>query len=98
MPRTRPPYPPEFREQAVRLVRETGKTVTEVAHELGVSVESLRIWVKRQEIEEGKRDGLKAAEREELERLRREVRVLREEREILRKAVAFFAQESQRGR
>ena len=98
MPRTRTPYPPEFREQAVRLVRESGKKMTEVARELGVSVESLRTWVRRQEIEEGKRNGLKATEREELERLRRENRILREEREILRKAAAFFVQETQRGR
>ncbi|MEW6546782.1 MAG: IS3 family transposase [Bacillota bacterium] len=92
MPRTRPPYPPEFREQAIRLVKEAGKTMTEVARRLGVSVESLRHWIRQQEIDEGKREGLTTDEKKELERLRREVRVLREEREILRKAAAFFRQ------
>lgn len=98
MPRTRPPYPPEFREQAIRLVKEAGKTMTEVARRLGVSVESLRHWIRQQEIDEGKREGLTTDEKKELERLRREVRVLREEREILRKAAAFFAKEAERTR
>jgi transposase len=98
MPRTRPPYPPEFREHAIRLVKEAGKTMTEVARDLGVSVESLRHWIRQQEIDEGKREGLTTDEKKELERLRREVRVLREEREILRKAAAFFAKEAERTR
>ena len=98
MPRTRPPYPPEFREQAIRLVKEAGKTMTEVARDLGVSVESLRHWIRQQEIDEGSREGLTTDEKKELVRLRREVRVLREEREILRKAAAFFAKEAERTR
>jgi transposase len=84
--------------QAVRLVRESGKTITDVARELGVSVESLRHWVRQQEIDEGNREGLTTGERKELERLRRENRILREEREILRKAAAFFAKEAERTR
>jgi len=98
MPRSRPPYPPEFREGAVRLVREGGKTVVEVARDLGVSAESVRNWVKQHEINAGQREGLTSAEREELQRLRRETRVLREEREILKKAAAFFAQETNKTR
>ena len=94
MPRTRRPYPPEFRAEAVRLVRENGKKITEVARDLGVSTESLRHWIRQHEIDSGKREGLTTAEREELQRLRRENRVLREEREILKKAAAFFAQET----
>lgn len=91
-------YPPEFRREAVRLVKESGKKMVEVARDLGVSVESLRHWVKQHEIDAGQRDGPTTAEREELQRLRRENKVLREEREILRKAPAFFAQEQGRNR
>ena len=98
MPRSRPPYPPEFKEEAVRLVRESGKSITDVARDLGVSGESIRNWVKQDEIDAGERNGLTTAEREELQRLRRENRVLREEREILKKAAAFFAQETNRSR
>lgn len=94
MPRTRRPYPPEFRAEAVRLVRESGKKMAEVARDLGVSTESLRHWIRQHEIDSGRREGLTTAEREELQRLRRENRVLREEREILKKAAAFFAQET----
>lgn len=82
----------------MRLVREGGKTVVEVAHDLGVSAESVRNWVKQHEINAGQREGLTSAEREELQRLRRETRVLREEREILKKAAAFFAQETNKTR
>lgn len=82
----------------MRLVREGGKTVVEVAQDLGVSAESVRNWVKQHEINAGQREGLTSAEREELQRLRRETRVLREEREILKKAAAFFAQETNKTR
>ncbi len=85
MPSSRRPYPPEFREEAVRLVREHGKPMAAVARDLGVSVESLRQWIQRAEVEEGKREGLTEAERDELRRLWRENRVLREEREIQKK-------------
>jgi transposase len=93
VPKTRPPYPQEFREEAVRLVRSTGRPVSEVARELGVSAESLRNWVKQTEIDYGEREGLATDEQEELRRLRREVKTLRQEKEILRKATAFFARE-----
>ena len=89
------PYPPEFRAEAVRLVREGGRAVTEVASSLGVSHESLRAWVKQSDLDSGRRrDGLTSDEREELRRLRRENRQLREDKEILKKAAAFFASET----
>ena len=98
MPKTRPPYPPEFRNEAVRLVHSSGKPVSVIARELGVSVESLRNWVHRKETDDGQRAGLSTNDQEELRRLRRENRILREEREILKKAAAFFARETEGSR
>jgi transposase len=93
VPKT-PPYPEEFRREAIKLLRRGDRSIPELARDLGVSPQSLRNWSKRLDVDEGRRDGLTSDEREELRRLRREVRTLTEEREILKKAAAFFAKES----
>ena len=92
--RTRPPYPAGFRAEAVQLVHANGRSLTQVAQDLGVHHDTLRTWVKQAAINEGRRGGLTTEERAELARLRRENRILQEEREILKKAAAFFARES----
>lgn len=94
MPRGQAPYPSEFRAEAVRLAREPGHSIREVARDLGIGNESLRRWVIQAEIDAGKAEGLPSDERAELTRLRRENRTLRIEREILKKAAAFFARET----
>ena len=114
--RTGPRYAPEFKAEAIALVRRVaaggsggaggggsggggssgvGRTapLTRVAHDLGVSVETLRAWVKQDDIDGGRRDGLTTEEREELRQLRRENRLLKMEREVLKKAAVFFAKE-----
>ncbi len=96
MPRTHPRYPLEFRAEAVRLVQARELPRSHIARDLGISTGTLANWVKQAEIDAGERDGLTSDEREELRRLRRENRILREEREILKKAAAFFAAETGR--
>jgi transposase len=98
MPRTRPLYPPEFKAEALKLARSSEKPLSELARDLGVSIGTLRNWLKQQHIDAGKRDGLTTDEREELRRLRKENKVLKEEREVLRKATAFFAREEKSSR
>ena len=80
--------------EAVELVRSGRRSLREAAESLGVSQQTLRNWCRQAEVDVGRREGVSSDEREELMRLRRENRVLREEREILRKAAAFFARES----
>lgn len=93
MPRQRK-YPDELRERSVRLVFESGRPIAHVAKDLGIKYESLRKWVRQAEADAGGRpDLLTSSEREELKRLRGEVRELRRANEILKSASAFFAKE-----
>jgi transposase len=95
VPRTRPPYLEEFKREAIELVRMTGKSIRQAAKDLGISEVSLRNWVKQAAADAGERPGgLSSDEREELARLRRENQTLRMEREILKKAAAFFVRET----
>ena len=92
MARSRPPYPPEFRQQLVELVR-SGRSPESLEKEFEPSAQTIRNWIKQADLDTGRRtDGLTSEEREELVRLRRENRRLLEEREILEKAAAWFAQ------
>ena len=94
MPRTHLPYPPELRHQMVELAR-SGRAIRELAREFECSDQTIRNRVRQADLDEGRRDdGLTSAEREALRRLRRDNRRLREEREILSKAAAWFAREA----
>ena len=95
MPRNRPAYPPEFRQKLIELVG-AGRSPEELAEEFEPSAQTIRNWVKRAEADGGKRhDVLTSAEREELSKLRRELRQVKLEREILAKATAWFARETE---
>ena len=87
-------YPAEFRERAVELARLREKPVTQIASDLGISDQTLRNWLRRADIDEGRRAGLTTEERAEIVRLRRANRVLEMENEILKRAAAFFAREN----
>ena len=94
MSKTRPPYTPEFRRQIIELVR-AGRSPDELAKEFEPTAQSIRNWVAQADRDAGRRsDELSSAERDELSRLRRENRQLRQERDILSKAAAWFARET----
>lgn len=94
MPKSRPPYPAEFRNKIVELAR-AGRPIPEIAKQFEPSEQTIRNWIAQADRDEGKRsDGLTTVEREELTRLRRENRQLKLEREILAKATAWFARET----
>ena len=87
-------YPEEFKAEAVRLARSSPeRSIHQLAYELGIADQTLRNWIRQAKIDHGEREGLTTEERGELRRLRRENKILREERDILKKAAAFFAKE-----
>ena len=94
--KTRRRFTPEYKAEVVALVRKSGKTVGQVARDLDLTETSVRAWVRQAEIDEGKgpAGALTTAEREEFAALKRENKTLRMEREILKKATAFFAKET----
>ena len=92
--RPRRSFPDEYKAQVVEFCRTGGRSIGAVARDLDLSETAVRRWVAQAEIDAGRRDGLTTAEREELARLRHENRVLREERDILKRATAFFARET----
>jgi transposase len=95
MPKSKPPYPEEFRREAVELVRQ-GRLISDVASSLGVTAQSLRNWVRQEQLDRRERDdGLTSVEREELRELRKRVKRLEQERDILKRATALFARETE---
>jgi transposase len=94
-PRPRRSFSDEFKAEVVELVRQPANTVASVARELDLTETAVRTWAKQADIDEGRRsDGLRCAERAEMAQLRKELREAREERDILKRAVAFFARET----
>lgn len=92
--RRRRSFTPEYKAEVVSLCLSGEKSIAQVARELEIARQVVQRWVTEWETSNGERDGLTTSEREELERLRRENRILREERDILRRATAFFAKET----
>ncbi len=92
--RPRRSFTPEFKAEVVELCRAGDRSIGQVARDLGLTETAVREWVRRADVDAGRRDGLTTEERQELTRLRRENRVLREERDILKRATAFFATET----
>jgi len=94
VPKSKPPYPHDFRARMIDLVR-SGRTFSSLAREFSVTETTIRSWVRQADLDQGRRtDGLTTEEKQELTRLRKENARLREERDILEKAAAWFAQES----
>jgi transposase len=91
--RRRRSFTPEYKAEVVELCREGERSIGKVAQDLGLTETAVRRWVSQAEVDDGQREGLTTSEREELTRLRRENHTLRQERDILRRATAFFARE-----
>jgi transposase len=95
VPKTRPAYPEQFRREAIELLR-AGRTPRELSESLGVSEQTLRNWRRQDQVDRRERhDGLTSDERDELRRLRRENQRLTQERDLLKRAAAFFAKETE---
>jgi transposase len=94
--KTRRQFSKQFKAETIALIRSSGQSVPQVCRDLDLAESVVRRWLAQAEIDDGRREGLTTVEREELTRLRRENRVLREEREILKKAATFFARETTR--
>jgi len=94
--KTRRQFSKQFKAETIALIRSSGQSLPQVCRDLDLAESVVRHWLAQAEIDEGRREGLTTVEREELTRLRRENRVLREEREILKKAATFFARETTR--
>ena len=92
--RTRRSFSDEYKAEVVELCRTSGKSIAQIARDLELSETALRRWIAQVEIDAGKRPGLTTDEHAELVALRKEVRVLREERDILKRATVFFAKET----
>ena len=90
----RPAYPPEFRARAIALARASELPPSQVARDLGIDPDTLRRWLRQADIDAGRLQGATTDDKAELARLRREVALLREERDILQKATAYFARAS----
>jgi len=92
--RTRRSFSDEYKTEVVELCRTSGKSIAQIARDLGLGETAVRRWVAQAEIDAGRRPGLTTEEHAELVALRKENRVLREERDLLRRATAFFAKET----
>ena len=92
--RPRRSFPDEYKAEVIELCRTGGRSVGAIARDLDLSETAVRRWIAQAEVDAGEREGLTSSEREELSRLRSENRVLREERDILKRATAFFAKET----
>jgi transposase len=94
--RSRRQFTREFKAETVALIRSSAKSVAQICRDMGLSESTVQRWVAQAEVDNGQRDGLTTAERDELSHLRREIRVVREERDVLAKAIAFFTKATTR--
>ncbi len=92
--RPRRKFPPEFKAEIVGLCRQPGRTISSVANEFDLTQTAVRDWIRQDDIDTGRRGGLTTADRDEITQLRKDLREAREERDILKRATAFFARET----